>query len=238
MTDAQARQLENIAAAMTGRIDEALLPGSDVTGLHFAEEFRARLQAHHGTHASAMDRLSFESALSAAFEAEGHTVEPAPSSTTRFWDIRLDGDAVSVKSTAAKNLRPDVIHISKLCEAAWIQDVRSASARRQKTIELFADFVALVRRWFLLRAFQVSTGFRYELIEIPVGIFNLVAGLPRQAFDSDAPRIDVFDGSGARLYQLRLDRSDAKITIALLGKDVCTVHGQWRLFKDHDTVQS
>jgi Type II site-specific deoxyribonuclease len=229
MTDAQVGQLRNIAAAMMRPVDEQLLPGSDVAGQRFAEEFRARLQAHHGTHATAMDRLSFENALMTSLASEGHTVEPAPGATTRFWDVRVDGSPVSVKSTAAKGLRHDLIHIPKLCEAAWIRDCRSASARQQKTVELFTDFLAVVRRWFLLRAFTLPDGFRYELVEIPVSAFRSILTLPKDTFNSDAPRIDVPDSDGVRLFQLRLDRSDAKVTIALLRRDICAIHGEWYL---------
>jgi hypothetical protein len=229
MTDSQVGQLTDIANAMMRPMHEQLLPGSDITVPAFAEQFRARLQAHHGTHTTAMDRLSFENALVAALESAGHAVEPAPSATTRFWDLRLDGGRISAKSTAAKDLRYDVIHISKLCEAAWIQDCRSATSRQAKTVELFTDFLGVVRRWFLLRAFTLPGGFRYELVEIPVSIFENILTVPKHLFISDAPRIDVSGNDGARLFQLRLDRSDAKITIAQLRREICTIHGEWRL---------
>ncbi len=44
-------------------------------------------------------------------------------------------------------------HISKLTEAAWIQDVRSARARRQRLLELFRDYRAAVDAIVMLRAF-------------------------------------------------------------------------------------
>lgn len=49
----------------------------------------------------------------------------APLAGQRFWDVEMDGKRLSLKSTAAENLRVGSLHISKLCEAAWIQDARS-----------------------------------------------------------------------------------------------------------------
>ena len=229
MSETQIRQLANIATAMTRPVQETLFTDSAVVGPRFAEEFKARLQAHHGTHTTPMDRIAFENAFAAALQAQGHTVELAPSRTTRFWDIRVDGRQTSVKSTAAADLRIDTVHVSKLCEATWIQDVRSAKDRREKTVELFTEFLDAVKAWFVLRIFKQPDGLLYELVEIPTGMFERIMDLPRDAFNSDSPSIDVKDDAGATSFQLALDRSDAKVTIRRIPKSICIVHGQWRL---------
>ena len=53
-----------------------------------------------------------------------------------------DGQArkLSLKSTAARSLAKTSAHISKLTEAAWIQDARTKTDRRKNTLKLFRDY--------------------------------------------------------------------------------------------------
>ena len=231
--DAQVRQLRNVALAMNQPIRFTRGDGSTLVVGGFEAEFRARLQAHHGTHTSGMDRLAFESALFAACQQAGFAVAFAPSRTTRFWDLTIQGEQASVKTTQAKKLKRDVIEVSKLSEAAWIQDVRGARDRRLKTLELFKEFSDAVKRWYVLRIFETDPSWEYELLEIPVWIFGApVQALPVDAFDSDGPRIAVKDPTTEQsLFTLVLDRSDAKITIKHLPIASCTVHGNWMFDK-------
>ncbi|GAB3116890.1 hypothetical protein GCM10027160_26570 [Streptomyces calidiresistens] len=230
-TEAQLRQIRNIVQAMLRPITEIINPDSNLIGGAFSAEFKARLQAHHGTHANPLDRLAFENALAASCLAEGMTVEMAPSKTTRFWDLRVNGDQFSAKSTSARDIKPHELHISKLSEAAWIQDCRSARTRYERTMGLFEEFLNAVQRWIVLRAFRLKsdpTTQIYELVEIPMSLFAAVDQLNIHDFSSDAPRIDIHDEHGMAL-QLCLDRSDSKITIKKIPKDRCIVHGTWRL---------
>lgn len=229
-TEAQLRQIRNIVKSMLRPITEIINPDSNLIGDAFSAEFKARLQAHHGTHATALDRLAFENALAASCMAEGMTVEMAPSRTTRFWDLRVNGAQFSAKSTNASNIKPYELHISKLSEAAWIQDCRSARMRYERTMALFGEFLEAVQRWIVLRAYTLKNDPAqiYELVEIPMSLFATVEDLSVQDFTSDAPRVDVRDEHGLAL-QLCLDRSDSKITIKKVPKDRCIVHGTWKL---------
>lgn len=225
---AEIRQLVNIARVMSRPIEETVSPDSDLVGEKFASEFRARLLAHHGTHTTGMDRLAFEAALTAAAAQEGRRSEPAPSKTTRFWDVRIGDEQVSAKTSSAKNMKRDVIEVSKLSEAAWIQDMRSARDRHAKTLALFRDFVQAVQRWLVLRIFETSDGFTYELVEIPMSFFGPpVQNLMAHEFDSDGPRITVSDSDGRDLFVLVLDRSDSKVTLKKIDKGNCLVHATW-----------
>lgn len=231
--EVQVRQLRRVAIAMNRPI--TFTPGynSNLVVGGFEAEFRARLQAHHGTHTSGMDRLAFENALLAACQQGGFAVVLAPSRTTRFWDLTINGDQTSVKTTQAKKLKRDEVEVSKLSEAAWIQDVRSARDRWHKTLDLFKDFSNTVKRWVVLRIFETDTSWEYELLEIPVWIFGApVQALGVEEFAPDGPRIAVKDPLTAKhLFTLALDRSDAKITIKKLPKQNCTVHGNWKFDK-------
>ncbi|MEU6677710.1 hypothetical protein [Streptomyces sp. NPDC046925] len=229
--EAQLRQIRNIVDSMLRPIDSFVNPQSNLVSHSFSAEFKARLQAHHGTHTTPLDRLAFENALAASCGVEGMAVELAPSKTTRFWDLRVDGKQVSAKSTSAKDIKLHELHTSKLSEGAWIQDCRSARMRYDGTMKLFDEFLAAVQRWIMLRTFKLRSApgtLVYELVEVPMSLVAAVKDLGVQDFASDSPRIDVHDEQGMAL-QLVLDRSDSKITIKKIPKQRCIVHGTWKL---------
>ena len=122
----------------------------------------------------------------------------------RFWDILVDGTRISLKSSGAKDLREDVLHISKLTEAAWIQDCRSARVRRDHTRELFERYCSEVDAIFQLRYFQGK--FRYELVEIPVSLFRQVLDVGASHYAADGPTISIPIGRVPPDFTLRLDR--------------------------------
>ena len=169
---------------------------------------------------------SFDSALVAACSHAGHDVNSAPDGQ-RFWDVTLDGRRVSLKSTKAKSLRKGTLHISKLTEAAWIQDCRTATKRREHTFCLFKEYCAEVDAILQLRYFRSRR--RYELVEIPVSLFAQVLKVGRKHFSADGPTINIPIGKDPPDFTLKLDRSDAKVTIANINKDLCLVHGTWQL---------
>jgi hypothetical protein len=218
----------DIARAMDRPVEAVVNSASKVVTPEFEAEFRSRLLAHHATHTTKLDRLGFENAFLAASRAATRQTAEAPSATTRFWDARVDGEQTALKSEGAKSMKPDFLHISKLSEAAWIQDVRSAKTRHEHMIALTREFIAAVNRMFVLRITESDTTAMYELVEIPVEYFKLILALPVSAFASDAPKIPIEDERGS-IMELRLDRSDAKITIAKIRKDRCIVHATWTL---------
>lgn len=222
---AEQRYLDELLGAMRGPCAETFTGGLGL-GQRFAEEFRATLLIHHYFLKSSLETNSFEAAFIRAARSAGHTVTPAPIGG-RFWDVELDGRRVSIKSTGAAGLRVDSLHISKLCEAAWIQDMRGAAQREQETKRLFADYTTSVHsiiqfRFFRKRAF-------YEMVEIPVDLLRQVAFVPRSEFSPDGPSIGIPVGKDPPDFTLKLDRSDAKITLANINKGVCSVMGTWQL---------
>jgi hypothetical protein len=229
---AEIRQLTNVARTMSRPIVEERNPQSTLVGDAFAEEFRARLVAHHATHTSGMDRLAFEAALRAASAAEGRTSTPAPSRTTRFWDVNIEGEQVSAKTSSARAMRRQVVEVSKLCEAAWIQDVRSARDRHDRTLQLFRDFSSAVQRWYALRIFETEDEFFYQLLEIPMWIFGEpVQALPVDRFAADGPSVPVTDDDGDALFTLKIDRSDGKVTLKGIPIERCVIHATWAVTK-------
>lgn len=136
---------------------------------------------------------------------------------------------LSLKSTAAKNLSKTALHISKLTEAAWIQDARTARDRRDRTLELFRQYRNAVTQIVMLRAFWEDTGripHKYQLVEIPVSIFDSIQEAPLKVFERDAPVIECNVG-GRVAAVVAIDRSDAKITVRRVQLAACTVHAEW-----------
>ena len=136
---------------------------------------------------------------------------------------------LSLKSTAAKNLSKSALHISKLTEAAWIQDARTARDRRDRTIELFRQYRRAVSQIVMLRAFREDIDkvpHKYQLVEVPVSIFDSIQKAPLKVFERDAPVIECTVGDRVAAV-VAIDRSDAKITVRRVQLSACIVHAEW-----------
>lgn len=192
----------------------------------FAREFQASLLINHYFLGAPLSTSSFDAAFIRAARAAGHAVSPAPDGF-RFWDVEIGGRKISLKSTAAANLRVGTLHISKLCEAAWIQDMRGAAQREDATKRLFSDYTSAVDSIIQLRLFK-DRAF-YELVEIPSALLAQVADVPRAEFAPDGPSIGIPVGKNPPDFTLKLDRSDAKVTLANINKSVCRVLATWQL---------
>lgn len=228
LDDEEVRQLLGVARAMALPVEETINPESRIVTPEFSAEFRARLQAHHATHTTPMDRLSFENAFLAASRAAGRATEQAPSRTTRFFDATVDGEHVALKTEGAKSMKRDQLLISKLSEAAWIQDMRSGRKRRERMMAFLDEFLGAVDRIVVLRYYRAEPVPHYELVEIPVSHFKKLRHVSASEFNHDAPRLQIADEAGP-LMEVRLDRSDSKITVGKVEKSRCIVHCDWRL---------
>lgn len=203
----------------------------------WVEYFGLTISGHHGATTEPLGLISFEIAFQSACEAVDWKMDPAGSATQRFLDTTLrtpDGQErkISLKSTAAQKLSKSTIHISKLTEAAWIQDMRSKRQRRDRTVELFREYRAAVDSIIMFRAFREnaqSIPYRYQLVEIPSAIFESIENAPLDAFASDGPTIDCGYRGHSRAARVSLDRSDSKITVKQIQLSVCTVHAEWHL---------
>ncbi|WP_419552556.1 hypothetical protein [Candidatus Poriferisodalis sp.] len=201
------------------------------------EYFGLLISAHHGLAVDALKETGFENAFRDACEAVGWSVDPPASATQRFVDLTVEtpegrSRRLSLKSTAAQRLSQSTIHISKLTEAAWIQDVRSAKSRRAETLTLFEQYCDAVDAIVMLRAFRddpQSIPYRYQLVEIPSAIFASLQSLGQPAFEADGPTLDCSFQGDAAAARVSLDRSDAKVTVKQIKLSACVVHEEWEL---------
>ena len=198
------------------------------------EYFGLALSVHHGTTTEPLGLTSFETVFRNACEQLRWSIDPPGSPTERFVDLVVrpqPGDCrrLSLKSSAAKNLSKTTLHISKLTEAAWIQDVRTARDRRDRTLELFKQYQSTVTQIVMLRAFREDIDkipHKYQLVEVPVSIFDSIQQAPLGVFERDAPVIECAVGDCVAAV-VAIDRSDAKITVKKVQLAACTVHAEW-----------
>ena len=197
------------------------------------EYFGLALSVHHGTTSVPLGLTEFESVFRNACLAMKWDLDPPGSATRRFVDMRVKADdhrkrKLSLKSTAARRLSRSSVHISKLTEAAWIQDARTPADRQAKTLDLFRRYQASVDSIVMLRAFRTQeVPERYQLVEIPTSLFDSVQDAALDAFRADAPVIPCHDVLGHVVARIALDRSDAKVTIRRVELSACTVHAEW-----------
>jgi len=226
-TPAEERRLREFLSALRTQCTVHLHPKSPWNSEEFESEFRSKLLTHHCFMGSPLFQDGFDSAFLAACTHAGQQVEPAPEGQ-RFWDALVDGRRISLKSSKARSLRENTLHISKLTEAAWIQDCRTATKRCEHTHRLFREYCDEVDAIVQLRYFRSLQ--LYELVEIPVSLFSQVLAVSRTRFSADGPTINIPIGKDPPDFTLKLDRSDAKITIANINKALCLVHGTWKLW--------
>ena len=209
--------------------------GTWLTGSpEWIEYFGLALSVHHSATAEPLGLTAFEAVFRNACDHLGWPTDPPGSRTRRFVDltVRPTGKPerrLSLKSTAAKRLSNTSLHISKLTEAAWIQDARTARHRQERTQELFRQYRSAVTHIVMLRAFRESQDEvpnRYQLVEIPASVFDSVQRAPLSVFERDAPLIEC-DIGGNKVAVVAIDRSDAKITVRRVKLSACTVHAEW-----------
>ena len=208
--------------------------GTWITGSQdWIEYFGLAVSVHHGTTTEPLGLTAFETVFRNACKSVNWTLDPPGSSTQRFVDLVIrEGNSpkrrLSLKSTSAKNLSETRVHISKLTEAAWIQDERTPRNRRRRTLELFRDYQQAVDAIIMLRAFRGKAGppNRYQLVEIPTALFNSIQQAQVEDFQRDAPVIQCLSG-GQTVARVAVDRSDAKITVRSILLSACIVHAEW-----------
>ncbi|AOY74474.1 hypothetical protein ARZXY2_4975 (plasmid) [Arthrobacter sp. ZXY-2] len=236
LNDQEIIVVDDFVSAIMTPVEAALLGDSWLTSEAWGEGFLARLRAHHALSQEPLGTLQFESAFNAACAAAGWEVTPADGATNRFFDTTLVKDGIrkrlSLKASAAKDMKRESVHISKLTEAAWIQDVRRQVDRRDNIVNLFKEYRAGTDGIVMLRAFREVGAVDYQLVEIPTSLFEAVDNLSVE--DAQKATIPMPPNAVLPKFKIRVDRSDAKITLTSIRIDAITVHGEWKLQGDKD----
>ena len=148
----------------------------------------------------------------------------------------IDGQGVALKGSAARDIKEDRVQ-SKLCEAAWIQDVRGSVQRAEAAKNQIRMYLGEVDRIYQLRVIpKDSSNWIYQLVEIPSCSSLQLIFTDKNLFAPDGPRIEVTDSHGLCMGFI-LDRSDSKITIGRIPIERCVIHGRWSLVKREAPVK-
>jgi hypothetical protein len=234
LSSGEAAVASDFLDAMLMPIYSEQLPSTWLTTPAWSDSFVARLRAHHALSIAPLSTTQFEASFNEACLAAGWTVTAAASATHRFFDTTIATDSgaplhLSLKASAAQGMRAGSVHISKLTEAAWIQDVRRQSDRRDNIVKLFREYQRSTSSIMMLRGFREREGYAvlYELLEIPTAVFGPVSRLSVE--QAQASTIKIPAAPAKARFSIRVDRSDAKITVAGIDIDICIVHGRWGL---------
>ena len=207
--------------------------GTWITGSpDWIEYFGLALSVHHGATSEPLGLTAFETVFRNACKSANWTLTPPGSSTQRFVDLEVTPGTdptrrLSLKSTAAQKISETSAHISKLTEAAWIQDARTPKDRRTRMLDLFQHYRQAVDAIIMLRAFRKEGApDRYQLLEIPTALFASIQEAPLEAFQRDAPLIEC-RREGEIVAVVAVDRSDAKVTVRRILLSACIVHAEW-----------
>ena len=219
------RRVNELLKALRTPCNTYVSSTSSLMSVQFVEEFQSRLLATHCFLDTILMEDAFEIAFIESAKSAGFKVNRATPGQ-RFWDVEIDGSRISLKSSKAKSLKAEKLHISKLCEAAWIQDCRSSAMRQEKTFDLFREYSETVDSIIQFRYFRNDS--KYQLVEFPVQNFNKILLLDRQHFTADGPTIKIPTNAEIPDYSLKIDRSDSKITIDNINIDVCEVLAEWQ----------
>jgi len=230
------KMLTEIGESLSLDVEQTFNKGSDLVTEDFAEAFAGRLLIHHALTASVMKKKRFEYALLQTAHAVDYEAVLTRSSTNPGEDIRINGTTYSLKTEAAKNIRPDKITISKFQEARWIRECHTPAEFAKGTRQHVGRHLDQYERILMLRVFELGEDpkfgrrIRYDLVEIPLSVLRRVLDLPDEAFDEETNAGSSganIKENGRRLFRLTLDGSVEKVTIRSLLVDACIEHGSW-----------
>jgi len=185
------------------------------------------LLAHHSMAQRPLSKESFEHALEGALRRAGHTAELAKRGNPGH-DITVDGVAISLKTQADSAIKPDVLHISKFMELG------SGPWELPLLRDQFLAHMNSYQRVFQFRCHrQGTTGFLYELVEIPMTLLREGANaeLEMREDSRQTPKPGyghVREANGQLKFQLYFDGgTERKLQIKGLRKDLCILHATW-----------
>lgn len=232
LTESQLACLLGTANTLNTNIQCKIMPSSDIVDEAFNNDFMNRLLMHHATTAAKMKKEAFEFAFINAANASGKKAQLAKNMTNPGFDVVVDSIPFSLKTEAEKNIKLDIIKISKLMESAGVRNFSTKGEYVRYTREHIVPLLRKAKRIIVLRCFNQSTYLQYHLVEIPLELLLKIEKFTDKDF-SERTRVNsswagVYDSKGLQ-FKLNFDGSDEKITINGLRVDLCIIHGYWQL---------
>lgn len=203
-------------------------PDSDMVTQSVLDNLGDRLLSHHANSRQPLSKDRFEFALEAALNASNISAELVKSRTNRGHDITFLGVPVSLKTEAAKNIKENIIHVSK-----WME-LGKGKWELPRLRDLFLEHMQSYERIFTLRCLSSDpTRIRYELVEIPKPLLleanNCELEVCKNSKQNPKPGYGyIKDAAGNIRFELYFDGgTERKLQIKHLRKDLCKVHATW-----------
>jgi len=234
-----APQLEVVAGiveALGAKLDLYANPDSDFVSEEFLRRFGDVLLIHHALSRESFSKDKFEHGLETALRRVRIPATLAPKGNPGH-DITVRDERWSLKSQAAKDIKPDRIDISKFMELGkgqWAIEEDLAGLR-----DLMFAHMQEYDRIFTLRTLSAArTAARdpfhyYELVEIPKALLLRAATVDCVTHENSkqTPKIGscTVTENGEMLFQLYFDGgTERKLQIKHLARSACQVHATWR----------
>jgi hypothetical protein len=232
----QQDRLDVIMQALEAITDLDLLPNSDIVSRDWAVQFADVLQLHHSVSAEPFTKDKFEYAVVEMARILRIDATKAPKGNPG-WDITFNGQRVSLKTQADKNIKPGRLHISKFMElgrGSWAVESDLVGLRQR-----MFDHMSRYDRIISLRALAIGQEwfgefrYQYELVEIPKELLSRSANfIPTMIVDStQSPKpgiCKVLDDRSELIFELYFDGgTERKLQIRNLRKSDCIVHATW-----------
>lgn len=224
--------IERVVAEMAKPFTYTRSTSSDLVDERFLADLGDTLRLHHCFSEEPFTKDKFEYAMAWVANACGRHAAKARTGN-RGHDITIDGMKISLKTEAAKGIKLDEIHISKVMELGkgqWGTDVADLYGLRDQ----FLDHLAGYERIFTLRHLDHGgPERRYELIEIPKALLerSVNGTFMMMTASKQVPRpgyCRVSDKNGL-LFELYFDGGgERKLQIRHLRKSACIEHAEWR----------
>jgi type II restriction enzyme len=214
---------------------------SDLVSSEVLERFGDALQIHHCFSAEALSKDRFEFALTRVLNDCGIPSQLARRGNPGY-DITIRGVPFSLKTQADKNIKREVIHISKFMELGkgrWVDEADLAGLRDRflRHMESY-DRILQLRRITDTDVLQ-----EYELVEIPKSLLlkakNGVIKMAERTRQNPRPGYCTVSEGGKRLFELYFDAgTERKLQIRHLDKSRCVVHANWKLKRIPQTIET
>lgn len=208
-----------------------VLNNSDIFDEVTVQNFGDAMRVHHSFSAEPFSKDKFEYVLVQVLNMSGHKASLAPKGNPGH-DATIDGVKVSLKTQANKNIKENILWISKFMELGkgqWRDDPKDLENLRDQ----FLTHMKSYQRILSLRALTRAPHWRYELVEIPKQVLTqaLNGELEMMAGSTQFPKPGycyVRQPSGELMFELYFDAgSERKLQIKNLRKDLCHTHAIW-----------
>ncbi|MBX3640728.1 MAG: hypothetical protein KF888_09525 [Nitrosomonas sp.] len=201
---------------------------SDIISKEVLDNLGDRLLIHHTGNRQALSKDRFEFAFEASLNDSGISAQLVKSRTNRGHDITINGTPVSLKTEAARNIKEDIIHVSK-----WME-LGKGEWKLSSLRDLFLEHMQSYERIFTLRCLNTDPQhICYELVEIPKSLM-LEASKCHLEIREDSKQSPkpgygyVREKDGKLKYALYFDGgTERKLQIKNLRKQLCKIHATW-----------